>query len=782
MKIELLLALLVVTLYLPSVIFVATQATETKIEKDIKAERVPLRTSDNTVQQEAEAISPDGFSVADRALIRGEESHGFKAEINQLMSIIINSLYSNRDIFIRELISNSADAISKIRFLALQNEKALGSVPQLEIRIKVDKDNKILHIRDTGIGMTKNDLVTNLGSIAKSGTREFIEKLGTSGSIETIGQFGVGFYSSFLVAQKVTVTSKHNDDVQHIWEGSSDSPTAYTVAKDPRGDTLGRGTLISLELKEDALEYLETAKLKELIARYNEFISYPIYLWNSHEVSKEVPVEDDEEEDVDDTDEFEEDGDEELNIEDTTDEETPKTKTVTETVWDWERINPNPPLWTRAKSEITSEDYNRFFKDVLGSHEDPIDYLHFKAEGDVEFTALIYIPSSLPFGIWEPSYRSQLKLYVKRVFITDNFDEMMPDYLAFVKGIVDSDDITLNVSREMLQESKNLGVIKKKLVRKIIGLIQDMADDKENTEKWDKFYKTFSTNLKLGVINDSQNKVRLSKLLRFRTAKNPEEFISLEQYVEKMKKGQEEIFYLGGETLDSIKSSPILEGLTKRGYDVLLLPEPIDEYTVGTLGKYDDKFSFKDISKEGLKLSESEEEKLKQLSVDFEQVTNYLKDVLKDKVSKVQISNKLAKAPCAIVSQSWGYSANMERIMKAQALKDDRYSIPSGSRRVLEINPRHPIIKRLLTLVGDGNTDESTEDVAHVLYDVAILNSGYSLSDPGDLTGRINKLVSNSLDIDPTLEPEEEVFEEEPTEEEEPQDEVTEQIEFNEDL
>jgi heat shock protein beta len=774
MKLEFLLVVLVFTLYLPSVIFVATQATD-NVPENIKT--VPLKTSDNTVQQEAQANSPDGFSVADRALLRGEE-HNFKAEINQLMSIIINSLYSNRDIFIRELISNSADAISKIRFLSLQNDKLLGNTPQLEIRIKVDKDNKILHIRDTGIGMTKNDLVNNLGSIAKSGTKEFIEKLGSSSNtVETIGQFGVGFYSSFLVAQKVTVTSKNNDDDQYIWEGDSDNPTAYTVAKDPRGDTLGRGTLISLHIKDDALEYLETSKLKELISRYNEFISYPIYLWTSHEVSKEVPVEDDEEDDVEDTIE-----EEDLEIEDTTNEETPKTKTVTETVWDWERINPNPPLWTRSKSDITSEDYIRFYKDVLGSHEEPIDYLHFKAEGDVEFTALIYIPSSLPFGMWEPSFKSQFKLYVKRVFITDNFDEMIPDYLGFLKGIVDSDDITLNVSREMLQENKTLGVIKKKLVRKIIGLIQDLADDKDNTEKWDKFYKTFSTNLKLGVINDSQNRVRLSKLLRFRSAKNPEQFITLEQYVEKMKKGQEEIFYLGGETLESIKSSPLLEGLIKRGYDVLLLPEPIDEYTVSTLGKYDDKFSFKDISKEGLKLSESEEEKLKQLSVDFEPVTNYLKDVLQDKVLKVQISNKLAKAPCAILSQSWGYSANMERIMKAQALKDDRYSIPSAGKRVLEINPRHPIIKRLLTLVSDDNTDESTEDIAHVLYDVAILNSGYSLNEPADLTGRINKLVAASLDIDPSLEPEEEVFEEEVDEEVEQNEEPRDDEEFNEEL
>jgi len=329
---------------------------------------------------------------------------------------------------------------------------------------------------------------------------------------------------------------------------------------------------------------------------------------------------------------------------------------------------------------------------------------------------------------------------------------------------VDSDDITLNVSREMLQESKNLGVIKKKLVRKIIALIQDLADDKENPEKWDKFYKIFSTHLKLGVINDSQNKSRLAKLIRFRSAKNPEEFISLEQYVEKMKKGQEEIFYLGGETLDSIKSSPLLEGLIKRGYDVLLLPEPIDEYTVGTLGKYDDKFSFKDISKEGLKLSETEEEKLKALSTEFEPVTEYLKNVLDDKVSKVEVSNKLAKAPCAILSQTWGYSANMERIMKAQALKDDRYQIPNAGKRVLEINPRHPIIKRLLNLVNDDNTGQATEDVAHVLYDVAVLNSGYSLSEPTSLTGRVNKLMAISLNIDPTEDVEEEVYEEQPIE------------------
>jgi len=507
-------------------------------------------------------------------------------------------------------------------------------------------------------------------------------------------------------------------------------------------------------------------KLKELISKYNEFISYPIYLWTSHEVSKEVPVEETEEETEPETEE--EVGD--ISVDEEPEEvEKPKTKTVTETVWDWERVNPNAPLWTRSKSEITKEDYQTFYKNVLASSEDALDYLHFKAEGDVEFTALVYIPSSLPFGYWDPTFKSQLKLYVKRVFITDNFNEMIPQYLSFIKGIIDSDDLPLNVSREMLQENKTLAVIKKKLVRKIIGMFQELAEaeDEETKQKWNKFYEAFSTNLKLGVLNDPQNKTRLSKLLRFNSAKHPDEKISIEQYIEKMKKGQEDIYYLGGETLESIKNSPILQGLTKRGYDVLLLSEPIDEYCVASVGKYDGKFAFKDISKEGLKLSEKEEDQLKELGTKFEPVTNYLKEILSDKVSKVQISNKLSKAPSAILSQSWGYSANMERIMKAQALRDERYMAPVGGKRVLEINPKHPILLRLLELVESGQTDETTADVAHVLYDTAVLNSGYAITDPSELTSRVHKIISSSMNIDPSAEVEEEEFVEEEVVEEE---------------
>jgi len=288
-----------------------------------------------------------------------------------------------------------------------------------------------------------------------------------------------------------------------------------------------------------------------------------------------------------------------------------------------------------------------------------------------------------------------------------------------------------------------------------------MEEDKENTEKWDKFYEVFATNLKLGVLNDPQNKTRLSKLLRFSSAKNPDKKISFEDYVENMKKGQEDIYYLGGETLESIRDSPLLEGLTKRGYDVLLLTEPIDEYCIGSLGKFDGKFTFTDISKEGIKLSASEEEKLNELKQQFEPLTDYLKEALSEKVSKVQVSLKLAKAPCVIVAQSWGYSANMERIMKAQALRDDRFTAPISGKRVLEINPRHPIIKRLLEIVENEVTDDKTKDVAHVLYDTAVLNSGYALTEPSELTGRINKMMANSMEIDPDEVAEEEVFEEE---------------------
>lgn len=763
--IEFLLLVFVVAVFTPTLFYVAhadDTVTEPVLDENIKAEKVPLQTDDHTVQREAEAISPDGFSVVDRAQLRNEEAHQFQAEIPKLMDIIVKSLYSNKDIFIRELVSNAADALSKIRFTSLTDPSVLKSEPKLEIKITVDSKNNLLHIRDTGIGMTKKELVNNLGSIAKSGTKEFIEKA-ASGHLETIGQFGVGFYSAFLVADKVTVTSKHNDDEQHVWEGTGDGNAAFSVAQDPRGNTLGRGTLITLHLKEDAKKYASLETLKELILRFNEFIPYPIYIWSSKQVTKEAPPP---------AEEAKEATEEKADIEVKEDEDSEKPaeeekKPEMETVWDWSRVNVNPPLWTQKKGDINEEDYFKFFKDVLRDSQDPLYYTHFKAEGDVEFNSLLFIPQDVPFGFWEPGFKPSMKLYVKRVFITEDFTDMLPAYLNFIKGIVDSDDLPLNVSREILQQNKTLSVIKKKLVRKIIAMFQELAD---KPELWDKFWDKYSTNIKLGVVQDTTNRTRLSKLVRFQHAKDPKgKPITFDQYVEKMKKGQEEIYYLGGESKEQVLSSPLLERLLKRGYDVLLLTAPIDEYCVNILGKFDGKYTFVDVSKEGLKLKDEDQEELKKTQEEFQPLSDALKKTLEDKVLKVEVSTRLTKTPSALVATSWGYSANMERIMKAQALKDDTYSTRLGGKRVLEINARHPIVKKLLQQVKDGKEeDPAFVDVAHVLYDTAVLNSGYALNEPTDLTTRINRMVSLSLNLDPNEQPEEETFVEEPEAAEEP--------------
>jgi len=383
----------------------------------------------------------------------------------------------------------------------------------------------------------------------------------------------------------------------------------------------------------------------------------------------------------------------------------------------------------------------------LKGTEDPLYYTHFKAEGEAEFKSLIYIPKKAATGVWESNYKPEMKLYVKRVFITDNFSEMLPKYLNFIRGIVDSDDISLNVSREMLQQSKNLGVIKKKLVRKIIAMIQELAQNEP--EKYEQFIKEFGPNIKYGLTSDPTNRDRLSKLIRFPSSKTPEKFISFEDYVNNFRKGQEEIYYMGGESMESVKNSPYLERLTKKGYDVLLLTDPIDEYAVSTLGKYDGKYKLTDITKEGFKLSDDDEQKKKDLTTEFEPLATYLKEKLSDHVSKVEVSLRLTKTPATIAASSWGYSANMERIMKAQALRDERFLMRVGGKRVMEINPNHPVIKQLLSLVKDEKTDTTTEDIAHLLFDTAVLNSGYALEEPMKLTNRVTKLVSSALNLDP---------------------------------
>merc|ERR1712142_1277352 len=462
------------------------------------------------------------------------EKHVFQAEVNRMMKLIINSLYRNKEVYLRELISNASDALDKIRLLSLTDKSVLAATEELSIKIKADKENHVLHISDTGVGMTKADLINNLGTIAKSGTAGFLSKLqdasSTSEFSDLIGQFGVGFYSAFLVADRVVVTSKHNDDKQYIWESDANS---YSVAEDPRGPTLKRGTQISLYLKEESYDFLEQDTVRDLIKKYSQFINFNIYLWGSSTKTVEEPIED-EEEVKDDAEPKEE--DEEGTVEEDKDEEEkkPKTKKVDKTTWDWELCNQSKPIWTRKPEQIEEGEYEEFYKAITKDKNGPMTQTHFIAEGEVTFKSLLFVPSKQESESFNKYGQAQenIKLYVRRVFITDDFKDMMPNYLSFVKGVVDSDDLPLNVSRETLQQHKLLKVIKKKLVRKTLDMIKKISDD-----KYAAFWAEYSTNIKLGVIEDTANRTRLAKLLRFTSSNG--KLTSLAEYVERMKDKQE---------------------------------------------------------------------------------------------------------------------------------------------------------------------------------------------------------------------------------------------------
>lgn len=407
-----------------------------------------------------------------------------------MMKLIINSLYRNKEIFLRELISNASDALDKIRLLSLTDATQLDSKRDLQIQIKADKDNKVLHIIDTGIGMSRNDLVNNLGTIAKSGTADFLSKMQDEKSEgqeenDMIGQFGVGFYSAFLVADRVVVTTKHNSDKQYIWESDANS---FSIIEDPRGDTLKRGSQVSLYLKDEAQDFLEEDTVKQLIKKYSQFINFPIYLWTSKSVEEEVPIEEEPKEDA--TEDAVEDGDEDAKVEDDAEEDKPKTKKVTKTVWDWLVMNDNKPIWTRKPADVTDEEYNEFYKSLTKDNSDPFTHTHFVAEGEVTFKSLLFIPKVQPSESFNKygTKSDNIKLFVRRVFITDEFNDMMPNYLNFIRGIVDSDDLPLNVSRETLQQHKLIKVIKKKLVRKVLDMIKKLGK-----EEYGKFWKEYST-------------------------------------------------------------------------------------------------------------------------------------------------------------------------------------------------------------------------------------------------------------------------------------------------
>ncbi|RCH95712.1 hypothetical protein CU098_008964 [Rhizopus stolonifer] len=667
-----------------------------------------------------------------------KEKFTFQTEVSRLMHLIINSLYKTREIFLRELISNASDALDKIRFLSLTNPESLATNPDLHITIAADHDKKALVITDTGVGMTRQQLKDNLGTIAKSGTSEFLANMEqNSDAISQIGQFGVGFYSVFLVADKVTVASKSNDDPdQHLW--MSTAVDDFTIAKDPRGNSLKRGTQITLYLKPDAYKFLQEKKLQELVQKYSQFITFPILLWTGEE--KEVPV-------------GQNDLDTLLNDELTEEIVGQDTKTEKRMVYNWKQINVQKPIWMRDPKEITDQEHKAFFKTLTRQTQDPLAWTLYKGEGEIEFRSLLYIPPTMDESFYQNAQKEEsnrpIKLFVKRVFISDEVD-LLPRWLSFLKGIVDADDMPLNVSRETLQKHRSLRIITRHLVKKALDMFTQLSQN--DPKAYSKFLSQYSSVLKYGAVEDQSYRKKITSLLRFATSHNTTAFSSsLDDYIDRAKSEQKSIFYMTGSSISEIEQSPFIESLLARGYEIIYFTDPIDETFVQNIPGYNGK-QFVNIAKGDLTFTDDDNVD-SELETQFKPLTVWLVDTLFDHIDKAVISRRLTTSPLAIVAPRDGLSGHAQRILDAQGMniKDPNLEFILQSMRsqkkTLEINPHHPVIKTLLSLVEQNKVTDDMINLIQLMYDTTAIRSGFPLQDITQFATRVEVLIRKAVGV-----------------------------------
>ena len=611
------------------------------------------------------------------------ETHSFQTEVQQLLHLMIHSLYSHKEIFLRELIANASDATDKLRFAAVQDNSLMEDGEEMEILLEVDKDARTITITDNGIGMSRDEIIENLGTIASSGTKQFVESLSGDEAKDAsmIGQFGVGFYSVFMVSDKVVVESRRagqDDDDAVKW--TSDGQGEYQLED---GDRTDRGTRITLHIKEGEDEYLDDHRLRSIVGKYSDHITLPIRMLKDDD--KEV---------------------------------------------EWEQINKGAALWARPKSDVSDEDYNNFYTTLSYDPEPPMSVLHNHVEGKLEYTSLLYIPAKAPYDLWDREHRKGLKLYVRRIFIMDDAEHLMPPYLRFVKGLVDSADLPLNVSREFLQKNREIDTIKSALVKRILGALKKLAG--KDSEKYAEFWKEFGKVMKEGIIDDHDNKDSIAALLRFATTQDDSEdqTISLADYISRMKVDQKEIYYVTAESHAAAKSSPHLEIFRKKGIEVLLLSDPIDEWLVSHLHEFDGK-PLQSVTKGGLDLEEDVSKEIKkEAKKKYKDLIKGITSALGEQIKEVRISNRLTDSPACLVADENDMGANMERLLKTMGQDI------TGSKPILEINPDHDLIVRL-------NLDQKdVDDWAQVLFDQALLSEGGKLASPAEYVQRVNRLLT----------------------------------------